>query len=214
MVVHGEREIVGKAFGCFLGTLFQSRVRRSGHLRHFIDRCGNRGRLAEPFSLPEGLQLITIYRVDHVVKQTAQRRIAIRVIAALQHPVHSVVKVLARCLHVPGFEVLLARGKLFPNFLNQVVFPVQNAGQQGGRWSSRWIDERQRRQRSWNLLCCGSRWGQGGNSSLDRLFGCVLTTQAADRQDDSPCRYEKAFLHLTMVRSGSRQGQRLPENTC
>src|SRR5207245_11656808 len=47
----------------------------------------------------------------------------------------------------PGFEVLLARGKLFPNFLNQVVFPVQNAGQQGGRWSSRWIDERQRRQR-------------------------------------------------------------------
>ena len=71
LVVHGQRQVVGKVLSRFLGPLFQSRIDRKGHLRHFVNRRWNGGSFAEAVSGSEGLQLVGIHRVHHAVKQFA-----------------------------------------------------------------------------------------------------------------------------------------------
>src|SRR2546430_3872845 len=43
LVVHGQRQVVGKVLSRFLGPLFQPRIDRKGHLRHFVNRRWNGG---------------------------------------------------------------------------------------------------------------------------------------------------------------------------
>ena len=112
---------MGAVPGGFLCAFFQARVHWEGHLRYFVNRRGDRGRFAESVARTESLQLVGVDGVHHVVEQFAQSWIAVGVVAALQHPVHRVVKILARGFQVPGLEILLAGSEFFLHLLDQVV---------------------------------------------------------------------------------------------
>src|SRR5229473_2781968 len=71
LVVDGQRQVVGNVFGRLLRPFFQPWINGKSHLRHFVNRRGNRGSLAEALSGPEGLQFVRIHRIDHTVKQLA-----------------------------------------------------------------------------------------------------------------------------------------------
>ena len=151
LVVYGQRQVVGKVFGGLFGALFQPRVHRKRHLCHFVNRRGDRGRFAETITRAEGLQFVGVHGVDDVVKQLAQLGIAVGVVTALQHPVHGLVKVLARRFQVAGFEVLLPGCKFFLNLLDQVFPPSGNRRQQRDQRAAEWTCQRQRRE-SWRSL--------------------------------------------------------------
>ncbi len=167
------------AFGCFLGALFQPRIDRRGHLRHFVDRCRNGRRFAEAVSSPEGLQLIGIHSVHNAVKQLAQFGITIGIVAALQHPIDSVVKIFARFFEMTGFEVLFAGSEFFVDLLDQVVLASRNGGQQPDVMAVRRIHNRQKGEFHRDLRGGRWRWSQRQNSRLHGLFSCVF----AARQD-------------------------------
>ena len=120
-------------FRRFLGAFFQPGIGGKRDCRDFIDGRWNGGRLCEALSATKRLQLVGIHAVHHMVKQCAQSRITVRVVTALEHPIDGVVKIFARRLQVPGLEILLAGGKLFLNFLDQVGFSFRHRRQQGIR---------------------------------------------------------------------------------
>jgi len=137
---------VGNIPGRFLGARFQLRIDGKSHLRHFIDRRRNSGSFAEAISGSESLQFVGIHRIHHVVKQLAQLGIAVGVIAAFQHPVDGVVKILARGFEVPGFEILLAGSKFLLHLLDEVVPSGWNRRQQPDVIAEGRILHRQQRQ--------------------------------------------------------------------
>ncbi len=126
LVVYRKRQVVRDAFGGLLGPLLQPRINRKSHLRHFINGRGNSGSFAEAVSRAEGLQLVGIHGVHHAVEQLAQLGVAVGIVAALQHPVDGVVKILACGFQMTGLEILLAGGELFLDLLDQVVLARRN----------------------------------------------------------------------------------------
>ena len=109
---------MGNIFGRFLGASLQPRVYGKGHLRNFVNRSRHRRGLIKAISGAKGLQLVGINSVHHAVKQFAQLRVGVGVVAALQHPIDRVVEVLARGFQVPGFVVLLPGRKFLFYLLN------------------------------------------------------------------------------------------------
>ena len=47
-----------------------------------------------------------------MMEQCAERRIAVRIVAAFEHPIHRVIKVLARGFQVSSLEIVFAGGEL------------------------------------------------------------------------------------------------------
>ncbi len=109
---------------------FQARVHRKGHLRDFIDGCGHRRRFLEAIPGAERLQLIRVDRVHHAMKQLAEFRVAVQVVAALQHPVHGFIEVLARRFQVPGFIVPLPRSEFLFHPGDQILLGPALGGRQ------------------------------------------------------------------------------------
>jgi len=130
LVVHRQRQIVRKVLGRFLRALFQPRVDRKRHLRHFVDGCRHRGRFLEAIPGTERLQLIGIDRIYDSVKEFAELRVAFQVVAALQHPVHGFIKVLARRVQVPGLVVLLPRSEFLFHSGDQILLGAAQGGRQ------------------------------------------------------------------------------------
>ncbi len=193
------------------GALFQPRVHRKRHLCHFVNRRGDRGRFAETVTRAEGLQFVGVHGVDDVVKQLAQLGIAVRVIAALQHPVHGIVKILACRFQVAGFEVLLPGRKSFLNLLDQVFPPSGNRRQQRDQRAAGRTCQRQRREswRSLRLVRSGRR-RQCWDACLDRLLPRVLAAHKACGEQDRARRDMPSMFHLPMVKTDLGLGQRFP----
>src|SRR5207244_2973929 len=164
-------------------------------------------------SRPECLQLIGVHRVHHVVEQLAQFGITVVVVAALQQPVHSVVKILARGFQVPRFEVLLSRREFLLDFLDQVVLSGRNRRQQPDIVAPRRIQYRQGRKFHGSLLRVRGLWrgSQRRNVRLHGLLSRVFATEELCCEEQRTCGNVKPSFHLSMVRRASRPGQRFPQ---
>ena len=129
-VIHRQRKIVRNIFGGLLGAFLQSRIDREGHLRDFIDRRRHRRSFLKSIASAEGLQFVDVNGIDHAVKQLAQLRIAVWVVAALEHQVHGFVEIFSRRFQVPGLVVLLAGSEFRLDLGDQIVFAARNLRRQ------------------------------------------------------------------------------------
>ena len=118
----------------FFGAILQSRIDGERHFRNFVNRRRNGWCFLKTVARAKRLQLIGINGVDNAVKEFAQPRIAVWVVAAFEHPIDGIVKIAARRVEVPGLEVRFACGKLFFDSRDQHVSAIWNRGKQRG-WS-------------------------------------------------------------------------------
>jgi hypothetical protein len=107
-------------FGRFFRPLLQFLVYRKGHLRHFVNRRRYCRCLRESVPRAERLQLVSVDGVGYLVEQFAQLRIAVRVVAAFEHPVHRIVKIAPRGGQMSRLVIRFSRRELFLHPHDQV----------------------------------------------------------------------------------------------
>ena len=189
-------------FGRLLGALLQSRVDRKGHLRHFIDRPrAPPGASWKPSPARNACNSYGVHRIDHAMKQLAQLRVAVQVVAALEHPVHGFVKILARRFQVPGLVVLLAGSKFLFDARHQVRFTRGRRRQQRGTRPRCGIHQRQFLcEICGGLGCCAAAVGAGSGARYGAATGTRAPTGCRAASSHPHARHATSPLQNTLCR--------------
>ena len=210
-VVHGQWQIVGNFFGGDFRVLLQLLVDGKRQFRHFINGRRNGGSFAEAIAGAKGLQLVGVNRVRDLMEKLAQPRIAVGVVAALQHPIHGVIKIAPRGFQVAGAVIGFPRSEFLFYFFDQVLDAAGNGRLQRNNGLQSQIPQRER-----------TDIGHGGgrnlrrvqrrNVRLQRLSGGVVATRQAQQQCKArkyaqPGAKDRLVNHFPMVCRALQIGQ-------
>ena len=159
---------------------------------------------------------------DDVAKQFAQPRIAVRVVAALQHPVDSIIEITPRRFQVSGLEIGLSGSKLFLNAGDQIVDSARCRREQRDPRTGQHV-------RHWQCVYFGRGWCGRFRRSIDGrlarhmslhgfLAALIAAAQQCYQQDGGSSSSNRepspgVLAHSPMVCTTSDRGQCLERYT-